>query len=610
MSSNYKVVQLLRNQIYPTYQLHAYMANKKTAPQDGLRLAALVTMQWLRLRLGDHVPDEFLRLPEPSSYLEVDDNCLFSIHVNAGYVIDIVSLPEQGLWSMQITEPDLGSDPGKSDQVRQPVPGRIIETNVAYKIVSQGLECGFQTVISDPEGTESTAEVYRLAIIRQLIQHPDFGLKQILPFVQEEERLATVEQIKTCQELLNNNDAHLPLIVFTQVLRTKEEPQMPQLADLGKMPFPSFKPALAIPEQLKKPASPTISDPPYDVHRFAKSGVTLCRVYVLEERMRERFNSEFNCKSGSGDIVVLEPRSFGAKVTVIPFKTSNLRQEETVTSLRSFVFQYPRNKQVPFGQLAFLSAARESLLRLTQESIAEAETLSDQWAQKVQLLESSWKTVLADKDSVNQALQEQISRQKAYQDRIEQEKDALRQANDVEVKHLEDVISAKEEEISFLRRKLGQPKNHDEIALWIEANFSDRLVMHQKAIDLLGEKSARSVSVELICDALDFLATDYWDRRYARISSDEMYTRCSQKYGRPFEVKPTGKTAIEFTPNEYKIKYFSDAQGETIDSDLDYHLGVGNDPENLLRIYFLHDDDRKRIVIGSLPHHLRAVTIK
>lgn len=67
MNNTYKVVQLLRNQIYPTYQLHAYMANKKTAPQDGLRLAALVTMQWLRLRLGDHAPDEFLRLPEPSS---------------------------------------------------------------------------------------------------------------------------------------------------------------------------------------------------------------------------------------------------------------------------------------------------------------------------------------------------------------------------------------------------------------------------------------------------------------------------------------------------------------------------------------------------------------
>ena len=41
-----------------------------------------------------------------------------------------------------------------------------------------------------------------------------------------------------------------------------------------------------------------------------------------------------------------------------------------------------------------------------------------------------------------------------------------------------------------------------------------------------------------------------------------------------------------------------------------YHLCVGNDMENLLRVYFLHDDDKKLIVIGSLPRHLRAVTIQ
>ena len=610
MSDSYKVVHLLRNQLYPTYQLHAYMANKKTEPQDGLRLAALITMDWLRLRLGEHVPEQFKHIPEPDSYLDVNDDCLFSVHINAGYVIDIVSLPEQGLWTMQITEPDLGSNSGEKEQTRQPVAGRIIETNVAYKIVGPELECGFQTVISDPEGTESKAEVYRLAFIRHLVQHPDFGLKQILPFIQEVGRITTVEQIKTCQELLNSVDAHLPLIIFTHVLQANEEVSTSTPFEFEKISFPLYKPTLIVPEQLKKPASSTVSNPPYDVQRFARSVVTFCRTYILEERVRERFNSEFKCKSSSGDIVVLEPRAFGSKVTIFPFKASKLRQEETMAALKSFVYQYPREKQVYYGQLAFLSAARESLLRLTQESLVEAETMSDQWVQKVRLLESSWKATLSDKDSENHALQDQVSRLKEYQDRIEQEKEALRRANAENVKRLDDVISEKEEEIKFLRRKLGQPKNHDEIAPWIAANFSDRLIMHQKAIDLLGEKSARSVDVDLICDALDFLATDYWDRRYKRITSDEMLTRCSQKYGRPFEVKPTGKTTIEFTPNEYKIKYHTNSQGHIIDSDLDYHLGVGNDPENLLRIYFLHDDVKKMIVVGSLPRHLRAVTIK
>ena len=67
---------------------------------------------------------------------------------------------------------------------------------------------------------------------------------------------------------------------------------------------------------------------------------------------------------------------------------------------------------------------------------------------------------------------------------------------------------------------------------------------------------------------------------------------------------------IEFTPSEYRIKYYKNAQGKNADSDLDYHLRVGNDPENLLRIYFLHDDARRRIVIGSLPDHLKTVTVQ
>ena len=105
MSNTYRVVRLMKNHLYPTYQLHAYMANKKTAPRDGLRLAGLITMEWLRQRLGDHAPEEFLRLPEPSAYLSVDDSCLPSLHINSGFLIDIVSLPDQGIWTLdQIQE--------------------------------------------------------------------------------------------------------------------------------------------------------------------------------------------------------------------------------------------------------------------------------------------------------------------------------------------------------------------------------------------------------------------------------------------------------------------------------------------------------------------------
>ena len=41
MPTQTRVVRLLQNHIYPTYQLYAAMSNKQTIPADGLRLAAL-----------------------------------------------------------------------------------------------------------------------------------------------------------------------------------------------------------------------------------------------------------------------------------------------------------------------------------------------------------------------------------------------------------------------------------------------------------------------------------------------------------------------------------------------------------------------------------------
>ena len=606
MSSSYRVVRLLRNHLYPTYQLHAYMASKKTSPQNGLRLAALFTMNWIRLRLGEHAPEPFTHIPDPVDYLDCDDSCLFSTHINEGYVIDIVSLPEHGMWTMQVTEPDLGSDPGNDEQARPPVPGRVIETNVAYKVTGQSLECGFKTVVSDPERTREQAEVYRLAIIRQLIRHPDFGLKQIVPIQHEFERIVSVDQINTCRNLLKNEEAHLPLVVFSQI---KAEAPVPSLDALTPS---AFRPMTSIPFRLPEVQNRSVvfSDPPYDLLTFAKYGVSLCRTYLLDETVRERFNRDLKCDIHPGDIAVLEPCTFGAGVRIYPYKPSKSRQDETMVALQAEMYQYPRNKDISFGKLYFLSAARESLLRLTAESTTEAATLSSQWAQKVKLLESKWNALFQSQEDEKARLSEQVSRQKKYAEQLELEKQSQRDEFVETLKRSRLELAARDAEISYLKRKISQPKNHNEIAVWVEKTFTNRLILHPRAVGLLNEKSARNVDIELICNALDFLATDYWDRRYAHITTEEMLTRCSQKYGRPFEVKPTGNATIEFTPSEYKIKYFIDPSGNEVDSSLEYHLRVGNDPENLLRIYFLHDDTKKLIVVGSLPRHLRAVTIK
>ena len=214
MSTQSRTVRLLQNVLYPTYQLYAAMGSKQTAPRDGLRLAALTTMEWLRQRIQDDIPAELCQ-PGPDEYRAADDSNLPSLHLNRGYVLDIVSLPEKGVWSLQITEPDLGSDPGKKEQRRAAVPGRVIETNVAFRIYGKELECGFQTVVSDPEGTSPQAEVYRLAVVRRLMENPAFGLTQILPVNGSVTEVKTAAQIRKLTTLISTPENQLPAVVFT-----------------------------------------------------------------------------------------------------------------------------------------------------------------------------------------------------------------------------------------------------------------------------------------------------------------------------------------------------------------------------------------------------------
>lgn len=92
-----RVVRLLQNTTYPTYQLYAQMANKKTKPQDGLRLGALITLHWVKARLGGAEAEELANLPEVEGYLAAEDGCLKSFHISRGFLIEVVDLPEQDL---------------------------------------------------------------------------------------------------------------------------------------------------------------------------------------------------------------------------------------------------------------------------------------------------------------------------------------------------------------------------------------------------------------------------------------------------------------------------------------------------------------------------------
>ena len=555
MPADYRTVRLMKNRLYPTYQLHAVMAARKTTPEDGLKIGVLTILDWLRHRLGPDAP-ETLTAPQPERYADFSWENLRSLYINQGYVIDIVSLPEQGAWTMQIVEPDLGSDPGNPEQRRQAVPGRVIESNIAFTISNGELHCGFRTMISDPEDTEELCEVYRPAFIRLLADNPRFGLRQIAPLTPSVTRVETMEQLRQLASLQKNPASHMPLILFTQTLEEREiaPHDVPPDLRIGISPFPVKLPDLPKRMALSELKQPV--DPAFDLASFAKSGLAYYRTFLLTDEIRRRLPSVTDRTLEAGETLYWESESLGGSSERFPYPPSTASREKLLAALMERGKNHARGRDITLSPCLFVVQAK------ARERAAANE--KDELMRRV-------------------AEADEKLRHKTIQDR---------------------------EEVAYLRRCMDRPSEHAKIADWVQRQFAGRVVLVPKAAAMLEEKSAREISLPLICDALDFLATDYWSSRFERLPWHAVLDSCSRKYGRPFEVSSIGDMTIQFTPAQYKIKYFTNAQGKKRETALDQHLKVGNDPENLLRIYFVLDEENRLVVVGSLPRHLKAVSIR
>lgn len=661
MKDIHSIVRLLKNHIYATYQLHAYMRNSKTNPVDGLKIGALTVCEWLRTRLGENIPQELL-LPFPDAYNDVSLDDFKSLHLNRGFVVDIIALPEKEMWSLQIVEPDLGSDPGNPNQVRKPIAGRIIETNVGFAIRDNKLECGVKTVISDPENTPM-AMVYRPAFVKKLYNNPNFGLQNIAVISPKLRYVDTLEQLKSLAALWKNELNQLPILVFTKVKVITYEEHLPleglnvdqlaikPVAEIddkgncikkieventctkieaakaakknkknagGKIIVNSFDELRILaknPLLLKKhpilknivnnkPQKEEYINPPYNLHKLAGAFAGFAQVYLIKENLFTKFLEMTDCKVSEGDAVLLEPKCFGGAVGLYLYAKKDINEKEIIRT----IFQYPRNKTFDFHNIYFLSGARDALIKGKEELEQLSEAQLNEWQIKLLAAQKQSETMLLAQKEETAKLENKNNRLK-QQIIIEESKNkTLRDAQvQLELKYKGE-LAKKDEYIAFLERQVARPHTKKELIGWVESTYREHLILHPKAVQTLEAANINIDRLELIYDALDYMATDFWENRYAGLSDEELLNRSSQKYHRAFEITPCKGTSIEVFPEQYRILYFKDEMGNVKPSDLNFHLKAGNKAEHLVRIYFLFDDAKKLIVVGSLPEHLQTVT--
>ena len=630
--ADYKVVKLIKNRTYPTYQLFAQMDDKKTDVHDGLRLAALTCIDWLKRRLAENCPEDLSAAPAPEDYKTADDSCLGSFHLSVGYVVDIVFNKEDGEWSLQINE----SDPGEKETGRLPVPGRNFRTDISFKIVEDRLFCGFRTLVSEPPAEVEPARVFRLAVIKQLSEHPDFGFRQIIPLDGKKHDL-TRDLIKNFMDIKNNPENQLPLVVF---IEPDDRPFKPQTTAKGKtakkadsfpllknpggidlagkkftvgstLPVSAYDGLLSIPAgveaQLQEASQAAQNEKfRFETVDFAKYMLGFCLVYDLESAQLDRFRSVSGIDCREGDILIINPVCAGSGIEKLHAeREADLKT--IMTDLRNRCYSWPRGKDISYGPVPFLSATRANLLEsleLAKESARADNALSAaKLQQEIDRINETAHAELLEKDEEIFKLKEQIERQKQYTARVETEKTELRerQAEELEQKNRE--LAEKDEEIAFLHRTLDRPDSMSGVVEWAEKYFSDHMVFDGNLRSRLNDSQFRSYDPAVSCAALDYLANEIWEVRFRGLSRDEAQKRCSWKFGMNFDISPVDE--VTYNDRRYSNEYHISCNGVSVP--LNWHLKHGHG-ETMLRIYYYIDTENELIVIGSMPKHLSTLT--
>jgi hypothetical protein len=176
----------------------------------------------------------------------------------------------------------------------------------------------------------------------------------------------------------------------------------------------------------------------------------------------------------------------------------------------------PKAKELERNKIIMATRSKEELADYYIEKIRDKDNELDEYRKKI------W-----EKDS-------KITRLNRVIDELNEEKKAvLRQLDDAEQKHKE-MLKVKDEEIKRYEALLNRPQRPDGVIEWVEKYLSGKLILHERAKDMMRKITPEKVNLPLVCDALEHLATDFRDELRGNINEDERRLRSSKKIQQEF----------------------------------------------------------------------------
>lgn len=644
---NYAPLCLVPNRSYPSYQLYATVSNKKTPPADAFKIVVLTVLQWMREKFKKLDLPEELKHPAPEDYKSFSTDLLKSFRIDRGYVVEVVYIDEINSFSLQLVEPDL--DLGSEHP--NPVAGRVFTTNIGVRIRDGIVECGFNTMVSDPENVTTPCNVYRLSPVKRIVRNPLLGLTQVTPLVETATELDSSVKTESFRELVYSDDRYLPILIFTEVnMNTSQQEELSadisvplldirssvsflndnsrkkdtvhfsyteglsdQYKNRAEHPFSHFdkqdKPA----EPNASPAKQTEDEPvysiPYDIEQLAHDAMGYCHVYTVKQKKHPELCRILSQELSEGDVCIVEPKEFGGGITIFPYKKHRRQGEQLISELSRITHNYCMGKEMKYGKVLFTHRARLYQQEQLIKSGSSLESIVREQQEHEKLLKERYEQSISSRDSKIKTLTEKIDR---LQEIISEKDCRIAEAKaEAEKAILECELKMQRTQLrlDYLESLDKRPETTAEIPKWVSDNFEGRILFHNKAVDLITKTPTQEVDMKLLCDAIEYLATEYYEMYHNIITEEEAAIRTSRKYNRPFEVTPSGTASLQFAPTDYKIKYNLHGS-HSKEQLLDRHLKAGVASAWLIRIYFLYDSYNKIFVVGSLPKHLKTLSEK
>lgn len=551
-TEQYPVIRPGKPTLFETYRFRG-RAGWLLHQEDRFCATRDVVIQWVKDKL-DQVP-----LPEALSQGEE-----FSLDFY-GQIAEGVNLPERKLWTVRMTQPDVGL-PGYID----PVPGCSWISDLSVMEIDGHVEFGVKITCSYLPDRKALPGFIRPGIIRRLAH--SVGLSQGRPVDGKVWDLLSPEDLDDLDGFLCSRERYLPIVVISQTdgPHASSEPSYLVDGDHLARDLIGYAHVVRMNWDLSLLWTGMVGAP------WAVSNGSV-RIY--------RPGLDFNADQFQSHPLTERDRICRW------MGSSDCRNNGYVQYLSDFLKSFPARTSLSWDGLVFVPEAR----LISREERARA-PMEDQLAR-------------------SEALENQIEALKLLLDETKNNSDEFLAIAESAMRETDGY----KEELFSLRNsyrtlqamwesRTGQsvdddlvlPESYDHMAQWVSDHLTGRLKLHPRAVRAI--KDGVYEKPQLVAQALMALAREYRDVRLG-LQDHGVFQKRLQELGLECRPSISNESAGKYDDN-YFVSMSQNGRDRTLL--LDSHLckGASKDRSLCLRIYFLWDNSRDEVLVGWLPSHL------